>query len=339
MERLPIFDIIISEDNLEHGVSVISLVDDPAIGVDWIKLASQETIAFKADRERKLLFGPFLIPNKLIYRRDEVRGEYYIRFSAEEIEKIAYKFNSDLNNNNINLMHSDTLVDGFVAQNWLIEGDQDKSRGLGFDLPEGTWFGGVKIKNDEFWMSSIKNDEVKGFSVEIKADLQLSLKNKENKMEKLSNATLQDGAIIYWDGDLAVGTPLFTDEAMTVPVGDGEHLLENGDIVITVDGAVSEIKPKEVEDMEDEVPTQSVGMTPEEVSQMIDIRFGEIMEEVSMIKKMIEEMKGGVDEFKNQVTEKFSSMPATTSITKPEVGKVDDKFKKMEDRVRDFARK
>ena len=37
---LPIYDIKLSDDT--QGVGFISLVDEPAIGVDWIKLAKQE---------------------------------------------------------------------------------------------------------------------------------------------------------------------------------------------------------------------------------------------------------------------------------------------------------
>lgn len=38
---LPIFDIILSEDDLSQGVGMISLVDEPAIGVNWIALKKQ----------------------------------------------------------------------------------------------------------------------------------------------------------------------------------------------------------------------------------------------------------------------------------------------------------
>lgn len=53
---------------------------------------------FKADSEKKILYGPFLIPNKLIYRKDEKNGEYYVRFSGDEIRKIQQKFNEQLHN-------------------------------------------------------------------------------------------------------------------------------------------------------------------------------------------------------------------------------------------------
>ena len=348
-------------------------------------------IELKADKEKQLLYGPFLIPNKLIYRFDETNGEYYVRFSAQEIEKIATKFNEDLNSKNINLMHTDEMVDAFVAQSWVIEGDQDKSRNLGFDLPEGTWFGAVKVKDSEFWNDKIKNNEVKGFSVEILADLQLSLKNKEKIMEKqidLGSTMLGDGTTpIYYDGDMIeVSTAIFTDEAMTMPAADDRWVLEDGRTIVVVGGMVESIEEAQVEtEMADErylaedgpcyEGYEQVGMkmvdgkevpncvpvvdgkpepstmaidpntgselpaaiTPEEVSMMIDNRFGELMEEITRLKIMVEGGEKEIEEFKTQVNEKFSTTPAKPSIKKQEV-KIDEKFSSMEARVKAFAK-
>lgn len=343
MKELPIYDITLSEET--HGVGMISLVDEPAIGVDWIKLSTTQ-LSFKADKEKQLLYGPFLIPNKLIYRHDDKMGEYYVRFSKEEIEKISNKFNEDLNNKNINFQHTDQKVEAFVASNWMIEGEHDKSHNMGFDLPEGTWFGAVKVKDEGFWIEKVKTDEVKGFSVEILADLELALKNKEQKMEneiKLGTAVLKDGISVYWDGDFGVGTAIFMDEALTQPAPDADHVLEDETIVTTVAGLVTEIvAPAPVEEglSEDVVDAVDVPMviTPEEVSSMIDNRFGEIMEEITRMKVLIEGLTGDMTGFKSEVGEKFSLTAAAQSIKKVEVRNVDDKFSKVEARIREFAK-
>jgi len=351
MKELPIYDIKLTDDT--QGVGFISLVDEPAIGVDWIRLSNQTQLLFKADKEKQLLYGPFLIPNKLIYRHDEKMGEYYVRFSKEEVEKIATKFNEDLNNRNINFQHTDQKVEAFVASNWMIEGDQDKSRNMGFDLPEGTWFGGVKVKDEAFWSEKVKTDEVKGFSVEILADLELALKNKEQKMEKeikLGTAVLKEGITVYWDGEFGMGTAIFMDEALTQPAPDADHVLEDGTIVTTKDGKVVEIqvssieedeelssKKKEEEDMIEEAPATSMAITAEEVSSMIDARFAELMDEVTRLKELVGQKEENMNEFKKEVEEKFSTTAATKSITKAEP-KLDDKFSKVEARIREFAK-
>jgi hypothetical protein len=345
---LPIFDIILNEDDLNQGVGMISLVDNPAIGVDWIKLSKQAQISFKADKERQMLYGPFLIPNMLIYRQDEVNGEYYVRFSKQEIDKIATKFNEDLNSKNINLMHTDTKVDAFVAQNWVIEGEQDKSRNLGFDLPEGAWFGGVKIKDQNFWNEKVKNDEVKGFSVEILADLELSLKNKEKIMEneiKLGTAKLKDGITVYWDGEFGMGTMIYVDEALTELAPDADHILEDGTVVTTLNGEVVEIQVSSIEEdvaeedlaIDPNAAPVAAALTAEEVSGMIDARFAELMDEITRLKSSLEEANTEVTNFKKTVNEKFSTTPAVKTIAKPEF-RMDTKFAREEARVKEFAK-
>lgn len=348
---LPIYNIKISEENTKQGVGFISLVDEPAIGVDWIKLAANSNLEFKLSADKQMLYGPFLIPNMLIYRHDEANGEYYIRFSAEEIQKIADRFNSDLNSRNINLQHTDTKVEAFVAQNWIVEGDQDKSKNFGFDLADGTWFGGVKVTDSSFWLDKVKTNEVKGFSVEIMADLELQLKNKQQHMNQinLGSVMLNDGVTsIYFDGDaIAVGTALFTDEAMTTPAPDGDWVLEDGTAIKITNGAVESMTPatdqnQPAEDLTEETLAEPVAtataLTAEEVSAMIDARFSTLIEEINALKSSLENSNNEITNFRSEVTEKFASTPAASSVKVEETRKVTDKFAKVEERIRYFAK-
>jgi hypothetical protein len=352
MKKLPIFDIVLNADDLKQGVGMISLVSDPAIGVNWVKLSNQKEIHFKADSDKQLLYGPFLIPNMLIYRNDDINGEYYVRFSKDEIEKIATKFNEDLNNKNINLMHTDQKVDAFVAQSWIIESDQDKSKSLGFDLPEGTWFGAVKVKDLEFWKEKVKSDEVKGFSVEIMADLKLALKNKNKQMKELKfkkkfiakqkfdeAVETEAGELIVIAEEIAVGQDVVVvmDDLAVVETFDGTIevegmtvVVEAGQITEVMEGEMPEGTEEELQ-VEGEMPNAEY-ITPEQVSQMIDVRFAEIMEEITRIKSM---MDGQTEEFKKTIDEKFKTTPAVESIKK---SNIDEKFKSVEERVKAFAK-
>lgn len=220
-------------------------------------------LEFAADEQKKMLYGPFLIPNKLIYRNDDKNGEYYVRFSAGEIKKIAEKFNEQLKNKNINFMHTDEDVNAFVFENWVVEdAESDKSKKFGFDLPEGTWFGGVKIKDEKFWNEEVKSENVKGFSVEILANLELKMNKKININMKrkqkvdLGQTMLGDGSTpIYYSGDvIEVGTKIFTDEAMTMVAKDDRWVLEDGRIIVVVDGAVTAIEDQTLMSAEELTP-------------------------------------------------------------------------------------
>ena len=147
------------------GVFAISVVEQPAIGVDFVAFASHHNVKFKEDF-RGLLYGALLIPDQLIYRRDDnTDEEYYVKYSKDTIRAIAYNYLKQANQNNATVEHA-KVVDGVsLVETWIIEGEHDKSKNFGFDLPEGTWFGCMKVDNEEV-KQQIQNKEVLGFSIE-----------------------------------------------------------------------------------------------------------------------------------------------------------------------------
>lgn len=147
------------------GVHAISVVEDPAIGVDFVALSDEKRYVTLASEERKMLYGALLIPDQLIYRYDEAQGEYYVKYSKETIEKIAHNYFKQNLHHNATLEHEAPVVGLTLVESWLIEGENDKSKEFGFSLPVGTWFGGMKVENDEVW-NKVKAGEVKAFSIE-----------------------------------------------------------------------------------------------------------------------------------------------------------------------------
>jgi hypothetical protein len=147
------------------GVHAISVVEEPAIGVDFVALSDEKRYVTLASEERKMLYGALLIPDQLIYRYDETQGEYYVKYSKETIEKIAHNYFKQNLHHNATLEHESPVVGLTLVESWLIEGENDKSKEFGFSLPVGTWFGGMKVENDEVW-NKVKSGEVKAFSIE-----------------------------------------------------------------------------------------------------------------------------------------------------------------------------
>ena len=146
------------QTTLERG----AIVEGPlGIGTEFSKqeFADQQIVA-----------GPFMIPNKLIYRNDE-NGEYYVYFSDETIKKIAYKYMQKKYTDSTNLEHMSELAldDVFVVESWLVE-DPKRDKSLiysgGEEYPKGTWYGLMKVKNKSVWENYVKSGLVKGFSVE-----------------------------------------------------------------------------------------------------------------------------------------------------------------------------
>lgn len=172
MEKLPTYRIKLKPGN-ETAVYAVSLVEQPAIEVDWIKLSKEVQMQFAANADKQMLYGPLLIPGKLIYRIDQETGqEYNIVFEKETIEEIVLRYNKSKVNDIFNINHSGTAVEAYLAENWIVR-KPDASESYGFELPEGTWFGGVKVENTDFWMEEVKSENVKGFSVEIQCGIEL----------------------------------------------------------------------------------------------------------------------------------------------------------------------
>ena len=135
-----------------------------------------------ASDEKKELVGPIMIPNKEILRYDEKVGYYYVRFTEETIKEIMYKYSKEGLFNAFGINHSYDTDEVVMLEVWMKEGEYDKSMNYGFDLPNGTVFVKAKVESDELF-TSIKDGEINGFSIEIKADIKQIYKEEEEMNE------------------------------------------------------------------------------------------------------------------------------------------------------------
>jgi hypothetical protein len=179
------------DDNEESGIEAISIVESPAIESDFIALKSDEIKLAEVDKEKKILMGALLIPNKPIYRKTE-GDEYYIYFSRETVLKASQRYLMNGYQGNSTLEHSDNLQGLTLVESWIVEDEvQDKSRKYDMNVPIGTWMGTVKVNNEEVWNNYVKTGKVKGFSIEgffadkIKASKMNKKMNKEQEADLL----------------------------------------------------------------------------------------------------------------------------------------------------------
>ena len=161
-----IVELLLDEESLQAGIQAISIVESPAIEEDFIALKEEERIELKTiDEDKRVLLGAALIPNKPIYRKNG-EDEYYIYFSQDTVRKASELFFINGNQNKATLEHQMDITGLSVVESWIIEGEQDKSKIYGMDLPVGTWMVSMKVHNDEIWENYVKNGKVKGFSIE-----------------------------------------------------------------------------------------------------------------------------------------------------------------------------
>jgi hypothetical protein len=161
-----IIELLIDEEEMFSGIEAISIVDRPAIQENFIALSEQKLELAEVDKERRILMGAALIPNKNIYRAN-AEEEYYIYFSEDTVRKASELFLARGNQNKSTLEHQAELHGLSVVESWIVEDEtHDKSRKYGMDLPVGTWMVSMKVYNDDVWNNYVKTGKVKGFSIE-----------------------------------------------------------------------------------------------------------------------------------------------------------------------------
>jgi len=168
MTPTKIVELIIADDSQELAIDAISLVTSPAIEQDFVYFGKEKNnLTFaKVDEEKRMLVSPALIPNKQIFRHDpNTDSDYYVFFSKDTVRKASELYLKHNNHHKATYQHQDRVSGVLTVESWIKEGDQDKSKLYGYDLPNGTWFVKMKIENDELW-NKIKEGELKGLSIE-----------------------------------------------------------------------------------------------------------------------------------------------------------------------------
>jgi hypothetical protein len=158
-----------------------------------------------------------------------------------------------------------------------------------------------------------------GFSEEPKKELEMA------------EATLVDGTLISYDGELAVGTEIFvqTGEGL-IPAPDAVHEVEGGLLVTTENGIVTEIVEPvaevALEEVAVEVPEEVSAVVTGEVLEAIAEAISPVLEEIAMLKEEMKRMKKGFSMTVNLV-EKVANLPSEEPIKAPaRLSKRDEQF-------------
>jgi hypothetical protein len=167
-------------------------------GVEWAQrkleqIDRQKMQSFSVvNSEERIVVGPAMIPDLPIFRKDET-GEYYVFFDKKTIETIALKFYAKGFQQSANEMHTKPIEGITFFMSWIA----DESKGIPKmkqfgDLPDGTWFLGAKVMNDETW-SKVKDGTFKGFSVEGMFDMtEVKMRMKEEEIIQKLRDLLKD---------------------------------------------------------------------------------------------------------------------------------------------------
>ena len=167
---MKIVELILDEQKMDQGINAVSVVESPAIESNFIALKNHSVNFANVDGEKRILLGAILIPDKPIYRNQEINGEkqeFYCYFSKKTVEKASQLYLMKGNHHNTTLEHELALKGLCMVESWIkVDMEKDKSAAYNLNDPIGTWYGAFKVNNDEIWNDFVKTGKVKGFSIE-----------------------------------------------------------------------------------------------------------------------------------------------------------------------------
>lgn len=172
---LPVFNIVLNDEDETQGLSVVSIVDDPAV--------CQSLFCFKNEEKKQMMFvdekneqhcitSVAILADVPIYRYDPSIGGYYVVFEKQTIRDLVEKYSKDNYNNLVSFQHNGEMVNDFIMlESYFV----DKEKGIAptqFDVPDGSWMVTYKCTNDETW-ELVKNElATGGYSIEILCDIE-----------------------------------------------------------------------------------------------------------------------------------------------------------------------
>jgi len=348
------YNVIFNEEENE-GVYCVSLVSDPAIGVNFIALSKQKELKLATvNEEQRILMGAILIPGQPIYRNQDGQ-EFNIVFPKETIKQVQQNFALKGYQSNSTIEHSGKQIENVTfVESWIKEDEvHDKSVHYGFNEPVGSWFGLMKINNDEIWNDYVKTGKVKGFSIDgvfdmekvnLKSDYNMNLETIVNAIKEgfasvklseevatveevqvaLETMKLKDGVTILEADSFEAGKPVFivAENGDKVPAPIGEHELEDGRVlVITEEGMIAEIKEAMEEEVSVEVETEVEMSTEEMIKSIVTSMSIEVAKQIETIRT---ELSAQISEVKTAQVEVKASTKA-----KPEVAETSNKNVKL----------
>lgn len=194
---LPIYKLDINEFDEETGIDFVSLVESPAVERDFQAFNNTQNFAIQ-DEEKRIVSGVAMVADMPIYRRDAIRGEYYVVFDKESIFKIAKKWARSNKYDSVNAHHKTPIEEGVsLFESYIVDRERGVLPPKGYeDVADGSWFVSYLIDNDDVW-ARVKSGEFRGFSVEGIFDFVSGSELVDEEMEiidKLKNI------LSRWDG-------------------------------------------------------------------------------------------------------------------------------------------
>ena len=270
-------DIYKIDETKDIEMIVNSFVSEPATEKEWLYFSDSKKRLDFYDTEKQIVTSVVMLANTPIYRNDD-GYEYMLVFTAEAIEKMAYDYFSKNGFNKISINHDGSVIEGsaILLESYFVD-DNKKAPGKFGVLPKGSWIVSYKVVDKKIW-NMIKDKKLRGFSIEVLADLKkLKLKYKnnknkkdmekeKNKKQKFEDAVTDQGVNVTFDS-FEVGQMIYAvaEDGTKVTLEKGTYLINFEDkvyeVVVDEKGTITEIN---------EVTSEEAVSNDDEVKKTLD---------------------------------------------------------------------
>lgn len=328
---MKIYNIVKKED--ASNVFGISLVAQPAMESDYVRLSKENTLSLSINEkiqlskdsdiklseitkgDKRMLMGLVLEPDKLIYRYNEkTNEEYYVTVSKETILELAKDYAKKGNHNNSTLEHDGKGLEGVsFFEHWIVEDSKvDKSALHGFSFKKGSWVTVADIENEQLYNEKIASGEVMGFSIDAVVRLEEVKLNKQVNMSKQEETgkSIAEKLLSFFKSEVKL-----SDEVK-------EEVISEEVKTETEEKEAVEVKTEEVEEVkEPEAIELSSVKGIKEFTEGIALSVKEslkpLLDKNIELTKQVEELSGKVVELGKQPAAKsISSAPAQLDYSK-----------------------
>jgi len=254
-------DVYKIDETKDIEMVVNSFVSEPATEKEWLFFNRKKQVLNFYDDEQQIVTSVVMLANTPIYRNDD-GYEYKLVFTPDAIKKMAFDYFSKNGFNKISIEHDGKEIEGaaILLESYFVDNVKSVPQKFG-KIPEGSWIMSYKVVDKDLW-TMIKEKKLRGFSVEVIADLKklnLNLnkdtnqqnkknmkKEKEKNKQKFLDAVTDQGVQVTFD-TLEVGQLIYAvaEDGTKVTLEQGTYLINFEDkvyeVVVDENGTITEI--------------------------------------------------------------------------------------------------
>ena len=175
MDKIPIYNIVVSLDDVTEYMSAISFVESPAVEYQFITFDKEKPqLKFSVDNELEhKVTSVVCLCDVPIYRYSPDMGEFYVKFDKTAIDNMIYKYSKLGLQNMVNLQHDENkFVDGVtMVEMYQVNREKGILHKDFSDVPDYSLMATFKIDNEAVW-NDIISGKCNGYSLELYSSIE-----------------------------------------------------------------------------------------------------------------------------------------------------------------------